>query len=75
MQKTGRTLITENTVLDILVLTVRHSPWVVCLCVCVRLRRWYIVGGCHILAGGGRASLFLTYGYCSVSSEDLVVWL
>jgi len=28
---------------------------------------------CHILAGGGRASLFLTYGYCSVSSEDLVV--
>jgi len=30
---------------------------------------------CHILAGGGRASLFLTYCYCSVSSEDLVVWL
>ena len=24
---------------------------------------------------GGRASLFLTYCYCSVSSEDLVVWL
>jgi len=28
---------------------------------------------CHMLAGGGRASLFLTYCYCSVSSEDLVV--
>ena len=25
--------------------------------------------------GGGRASLFLIYCYCSVSSEDLVVWL